>query len=74
MLDWSPSEEYWTDEFKKRFSGLRFEEYDVIKEWILYISDFEIYRIYGTSGPGDIFGRAFDTINLAQKEIMRSTG
>jgi hypothetical protein len=67
MLDWSPSAECWTDHFRKRFLGLRSEEYDVIKEWLLYISDFENYRIYGTSGPGDIFGRAFDTVNLAQQ-------
>jgi hypothetical protein len=74
MLDWSPSPECWTDNFKKRFLGLRSEEYDVIKEWLLFISDFEIYRIYGTPGPGDIFGRAFDTVSLAQLEAVRISG
>jgi hypothetical protein len=74
MLDWSPNAECWTDHFRMRFLGLRSEEYDVIKEWLLYISDFEIYRVYGKSGPGDIFGRAFDTINLLQRETERMPG
>jgi hypothetical protein len=74
MLDWSPSAECWTDHFRMRFLGLRTEEYDVIKEWLLFISDYEIYRIYGESGPGDIFGRAFDTVSLAQQETVRISG
>jgi hypothetical protein len=74
MLDWSPCVECWTDHFRDRFLGLRAEEYDVIKEWLLFISDFEIYRIYGTSGPGDIFGRAFDTVNLLQRETAGGAG
>lgn len=71
MLDWSPGVECWNDRFRERFIGLRSEEYDVIKEWLLYMSDLGIYHRYGTAGAGDNLGRAFDTVNLVQQETAR---
>jgi hypothetical protein len=69
-LDRSPSTEGWDDHFRSRFLGLTTEEYAVMKEWLLYLS--ETVTDYGwgdsASGPGETFGRAFDTIDLLQKE------
>jgi hypothetical protein len=73
-LDRSPSIESWDDFIVKRFLGLRPEEYEVLKKWILQLSEFATYRRYGTSGPGDSYGRAFDTIDLLQKETARREG
>jgi hypothetical protein len=70
LLDRSPSTEGWNDHFSKRFLGLRSEEYEIMKEWLLFMC--EKLADYGcedaASGPGETFGRAFDTVALLQKE------
>ena len=68
-LDRSPSTEGWTDNFANRFLGLTSTELDVLKEWLLQVCEYAPYKGWGiaASGPGDTFGRAFDTIDLLQK-------
>jgi hypothetical protein len=72
-LDRSPDPEGWTDGFVSRFLGLNTEELDVLKEWLLQVCEYAPYRGWGiaASGPGDTFGRAFDTVNLVQQEVER---
>jgi hypothetical protein len=72
-LDRSPSSEGWDDHFVSRFLGLKWTELDVLKGWLLQICEYTPYKRWGLagSGPGDTFGRAFDTIDLLQKEIRR---
>jgi hypothetical protein len=67
-LDWAPSPDHWTDYFRTRFVGLRTEEYEAIKEWLLFMSNLETYRTYRKPSAGDIFERAFETVCLAQQE------
>jgi hypothetical protein len=72
-LDHSPNPEGWTESLVS-FLGLNPAELDVLKEWLLYIiCDYDSYRGWGiaASGPGETFGRAFDTISLLQKEVER---
>jgi hypothetical protein len=70
-LDRSPSMEGWSDGFKARFLGLRPEEFDELKQWLLDICGYSPYRGWGlaASGPGEILGRAFDTVDLLQQEV-----
>jgi hypothetical protein len=70
-LDRSPSVEGWHKSFTNRFFALQLEELDVLKEWLLQVCEYVPYQRWGlaASGPGDTFGRAFDTIELLQKEI-----
>jgi hypothetical protein len=72
-LDRSPSTEGWTDNFANRFLGLTSTELDVLKEWLLQVCEYPLYKKSGlaASGPGDAFGRAFDTVDLLQKEAKR---
>jgi hypothetical protein len=70
QLDRSPNVEGWDDHFTNRFLGLRTEEYEAIREWLLFVCENVPHFSYGdaASGPGETFGRAFDTINLLQQE------
>jgi hypothetical protein len=72
-LDRSPSLEGWHESLLRRFLVLRSEELDVLKEWFLQICEYGPYERWGiaASGPGDTFGRAFDTVDLLQKEVER---
>ena len=72
-LDRSPNVDGWTEDFASRFLEMNRAELDVLKEWLLRICDYAPYRTYGAaaSGPGDTFGRAFDTVDLLQKEVER---
>jgi hypothetical protein len=72
-LDRSPSTEGWNESFARRLFGLRSQEYEIIKEWLLQICEYAPYRRRGIagSGPGDAFGRAYDTVDLLQKEVER---
>lgn len=72
-LDCSPDPEGWTDGLASRFLLLNRAELDVLKEWLLQLCEYEPYRGYGlaASGPGEKFGRAFDTLDLLQKEVER---
>jgi hypothetical protein len=75
-LDRSPDIEGWTDGFTSRFLGLNPTELNVLKEWLLQVCEYTSYKRWGTaaSGPGDTFGRAYDTVDLLQKEIERRAG
>ncbi len=72
-LDRSPSTEGWDDNFADHFLGLNPTELGVVKEWLLQICEYTPYKRVGlaASGPGDTFGRAFDTLDLLQKEVKR---
>jgi hypothetical protein len=63
----------WDEHFANHFLGLSSEELEVVKEWLLYLCEYPTYRMLGpaASGPGDHFGRVFDTVGLLQKEIKR---
>lgn len=70
-LDRSPSVEGWNEHFTRRFLGLRHEELDALKEWLLCLCGSPLYRGYGYAacGPGERFARAFETVDLIQKEL-----
>ncbi len=70
-LDRSPCTEGWDDHFCEQFLGLFSEEYDVLKRWLLQLSVFSTYHRHGAFGSGDNLGRAFDTVDLLQKETVR---
>jgi hypothetical protein len=72
-LDRSPSLEGWDERRLNRFLVLRLEELDVLKEWLLQVCEYLPYEQWGiaASGPGDTFGRAYDTVDLLQKEVER---
>jgi hypothetical protein len=73
QLDRSPDEDVWPDDFASRFLTLNPIELDVLKEWLLQLSEYLPYKRSGiaASGPGDTFGRAYDTVDLLQKEVER---
>ena len=73
QLDRSPDVEGWTEGFAGHFLGLNPAELDVLKEWLLQVCEYPPYKGWGiaASGPGDTFGRAYDTVDLLQKEIER---
>jgi|SRR5215470_5922983 len=73
QLDCSPEPEGWPEGIASRFLGLNAAELDVLKEWLLQVCEYVPYRRWGIagSGPGDTFGRAFDTLDLLQKEVER---
>jgi hypothetical protein len=72
-LDRSPSVEGWSSGFESRFLQLRLEEFDVLKRWLLEVCEFPPYLGWdlASSGPGETLGRAFDTLDLLQKEAER---
>lgn len=49
------------------------EEFEVIKEWLLWACENMPHVFYGRAvgGPGDGFGRAFDAIDLIHKEAVK---
>lgn len=73
QLDRSPDVEGWTEGFASHFLELNPAELDVLKEWLLQVCEYVPYERWGiaASGPGDTFGRAYDTVDLIQKEIAR---
>jgi hypothetical protein len=56
-----------------RFLGLSPAELNVLKEWLLQVCEYVPYKEWGfaASGLGDTFSRAFDTVDLLQKEVAR---
>lgn len=52
-----------------RFAGLHPDEYIVMKEWLLYVCLYPGLQGVGrsASGPGERFGRAFDTIDRLKR-------
>jgi hypothetical protein len=73
QLDRSPDTQGWTENFVNRFLALNVAELEVLKEWLLQICEYVPYKRWGiaASGPGDTFGRAYDTVDLLQKEVER---
>jgi hypothetical protein len=65
VLDCSPVVEYWDSFIVTRLIGLKQEEYQVLKEWILWFSE------NPPAGLEVDFGRAFDTIDLLENETNR---
>ncbi len=72
-LDRSPGRENWDPRLTNRYFGLSPAEYDAIKEWLIWASENipQIFCGLAASGPGDGFGRAFDTIDLMQNETAK---
>ena len=72
-LDQSPDAENWSEGLVRRFLGLNSAELEVVKEWLLQVCEYGPYKGWGiaASGPGDTLGRAFDTVDLLQKEVQR---
>jgi hypothetical protein len=70
-LDLPPDVEYWNPLFQRHLFNLSIEEIEVVKRWLVIISDSPTYHLHGTSGQGDNLGRAFDTLNLLHQEIKR---
>jgi hypothetical protein len=73
QLDCSPDPEGWPKGLARRFLGLNWAELAVLKEWLLQVCEYIPYKGVGiaASGSGDTFGRAFDTVDLLQKEVER---
>jgi hypothetical protein len=69
-LDVPPSEEYWRPTMRAQFLALGPDELDMLKEWLLAICEYVPYKRRGLagSGPGEAFGRAFDTVDLLLRE------
>jgi|JI6StandDraft_1071083.scaffolds.fasta_scaffold170594_2 hypothetical protein len=65
VLDRSPTVAYWDDFLLTRFMGLRVAEYEVLSEWLVYLSEHESFAAPET------LARSFDTINLLQKETEK---
>ena len=63
-LDRTSYVDSWDQHFIDRFLGLSSEEYDVLRKWLLHLSQFSTYHRHGTCGLGDNLGRAFDTVTL----------
>lgn len=76
QLDCSPDPKGWPEGFASRFLELNQSELGVLREWLLHVCQYTVYRRFGLagSGPGDTFGRAFDTVNLLEKEVERRRG
>ena len=67
-LDCTPELGIRDERIRARFLGLPNEAYEAIKEWLLFMSENAPDLGYGTSGPGDRFGRIFEVIDLIQQE------
>lgn len=69
-LDRSCGAEHLDAHLIDRYSVLTNEEYEAVKQWLLFACENIPDAFWGAavSGPGDGFGRVFDTIDLLQKE------
>lgn len=65
ILDRSPQVEYWDDFMLSRVGALYPEEYEVLKLWILWLS--ENSQIY----PNIDLGRVFDTVDLLENQARK---
>jgi hypothetical protein len=68
ILDHSPSMDAWDDHLVERFIGLCSEEFEVLKEWLVFMCENAPHLGTRTSGPGDTYARAFQTVDLLQQE------
>jgi hypothetical protein len=73
QLDRTPNPEWWEETFVNRFFELNIEELALLKEWLVELCKHTTYMGVGISGsgPGDRFGRAYDTVNFIQQETKR---
>jgi hypothetical protein len=62
VLDRSPVVEYWDDFILSRLRVLYPEEYAVLKEWVIWLTDY--HQIYASID----FERVFDTLHLLENE------
>jgi hypothetical protein len=65
VLDRSPIVEYWDAFLTTRLLGLQSAEYEALKGWLLSLSGQK------DSGSEDALGRAFETVDLLQRETDR---
>jgi len=72
LLDHTPAPEFLDAHLVDWFSGLSDAEFEVVKEWLLFACE-NLPGGWGisASGPGEVFGRAFDTVTLLQEEAQR---
>ena len=72
-LDRTPGVENWDVYLTDRFLALRVEELEVLKEWLVQVCEYPVYRGFrnAAAGAGEILGRAFDTVDLLQKEVAQ---
>ena len=72
-LDRSPGVENLDPAIYDRYLPLTNEEFEALKQWILWACENIPDVFYGAAsgGPGDGFGRAFDTLTLLQAEAER---
>jgi hypothetical protein len=77
LLDHTPAMEFLDPPLIRRFAGLSDAEFEVVKEWLLFACA-NLPGGWGiaASGPGEVFGRAFDTLTLLQEEarLRRAAG
>jgi hypothetical protein len=73
LLDQSQDPECWTNALQRFFLILGGDELDAIKDWLLQVCEYDCYKGFGLSGsgPGERLGRAFDTVDLLQREVER---
>ncbi len=69
-LDMSPPAGALDERLMHRFAGFSFEEYDVLKEWLIYMCEHAPNLGTRTSGPGDTYARVFQTIDSLQQETQ----
>jgi hypothetical protein len=74
LLDVPPSAQYWSPILSAQLRSLCYEELGAVKEWLLAICDYVPYKRRGLAGagPAEAFGRAFDTVDLLQRETSRT--
>lgn len=65
ILDRSPVVEYWDAFIVTRLVGLKAMEYEALKSWLMWLAEHQ------DSNSEDALGRAFDTVDLLQKETTR---
>jgi hypothetical protein len=73
QLDRSPGVENLDPHVSHRYLEFTKEEFETLKEWMLWACDNVPNVFYGVAsgGPGDGFGRAFDTLLLLQAEAEK---
>jgi hypothetical protein len=69
QLDRSQGAENLETHLINRYSLFNEEEFNTIKEWLLFACESfpQLFHGAAASGPGDGFGRVFDTVDLLQK-------
>jgi hypothetical protein len=71
-LDCTPEWGVQDERIRARYLGWKIEEYEALQEWFLFMSEHAPDLAFGTSGPGDSFGRAFELVELLKRETILS--